>query len=130
MTEERRAWVYGVVAAIAPIAYFVVVLSRVPGTPVSEIDYLWPLLIAIGAGIVLNAVLAPAPKRTDERDRDIGRHGGRIAFVAMSALTVGPLVLAMMRVDQFWITNALHLAFILSAITESFVRIVAYRRGF
>ena len=36
----------------------------------------------------------------------------------------------MLRVDQFWIANTLYMAFILSAITESVVRIVAYRRGF
>ncbi|WP_110241820.1 hypothetical protein [Nocardioides gilvus] len=130
MNEEQRAWVYGLVAAVVPVVYFAVVLSRVPDTPVSEIDYVWPLLIAIGAGIVLNALLAPQPKKKDERDKEVGRVGGRVAFIVMSALTVIPLALAMLRVDQFWIANTLYLAFVLSAVTESLVRIVAYRRGF
>jgi hypothetical protein len=129
MPEEKRVWAYGIVATVVPIAYFAYVLSQVPGRDVREIDYVWPLLIAITAGIVLNMFVAPMPKRTDERDTQVERFGGYVGFIVMSGLTVVPLVLAMARVDQFWIANALYLAFILSAITFSLVRIASYRRG-
>ena len=34
------------------------------------------------------------------------------------------------KVDQFWIANALYLAFVLAAIASAVVKIIAYRRGF
>ncbi|MFC0678546.1 hypothetical protein ACFFGH_11920 [Lysobacter korlensis] len=129
MSEEKRVWVYGVVAAFVPIVYFAIVLPQTVLIPVREIDYVWPLLAAIAAGIVLNAIAAPQTGKTDERDKQINRLGGHVAFIVMSAFTVVPLALAMARVDQFWIAHALYLAFILSAIVFSAVKIVAYRRG-
>jgi hypothetical protein len=40
-----------------------------------------------------------------------------------------PFGLAMAEGDHFWIANAIYLAFVLSALTASVVKIVAYRRG-
>jgi hypothetical protein len=128
--EEKRVIVYGAVAAVVPIVYLAMVLPQVATTPVDEIEYGWLLLGAIIAGIVLNAIAAPQTERTDERDKQVNRLGGHIAFIVMSGLTVVPLVLAVLRIDPFWIANALYLAFILSAITFSSVKVIAYRRGF
>lgn len=129
MSEEKRVWTYGAIAAIVPVIYFAIVLPQTATTPVDEIGYAWPLIVAIIAGIVLNMIAAPQTQKTDERDRQINRFGGHIAFLVMSGLTVVPLTLAMLRVDPFWIANALYLAFILSAIAFSAAKIVAYRRG-
>lgn len=129
MTEEKRTWAYGVVAAVVPIVYFSLVLSQLPRSDVSDIEYMWPLLSAIGAGFVLNALAAPPAKRTDDRDKQVNRFGGHVAFMVMSGLTVIPLALAVARVDAFWIANTLYLAYVLSAIAFSAVKITAYRRG-
>lgn len=127
--EEKRAWAYGAVAFVVPVVYFAIVLTRAAATDVADIDYLWLLLAAIAAGIVLNAFAAPARGKADERDAQIYQRGGFVAFIVMSALTVIPLALALAEVPHFWIANSLYLAYVLSAITLSAVRIVAYRRG-
>lgn len=127
--QEKTAWAYGAVAFVVPVVYFALVLPRAATTDVAEIDYLWMLLSAIAAGIVLNAFAVPRPGKTDERDAQIYQRGGFIAFMVMSALTVIPLGLALAKVPHFWIANSIYLAFVLSAITLSAVRIVAYRRG-
>jgi hypothetical protein len=41
----------------------------------------------------------------------------------------GPLVLAMVGADQFWIANSLYVAYALTAVIGSAVKLVAYRRG-
>ncbi|MGP3915910.1 hypothetical protein [Nonomuraea sp. 10N515B] len=135
--EEKRSWIYAIVAAAVPVAYFVTILTKVPGTDVSEIAYVGPMLTAIGvgigAGIVLGIVAAVAsPKdagRADERDKQINRLGDYVGFYVMSICALVPLGLAMANVEQFWIANSLYLAFVLAALTSAVVKIVAYRRG-
>ena len=39
------------------------------------------------------------------------------------------LILAMLRVDQFWIANALYLSFVLSALLGSIAQVAFYRFG-
>jgi uncharacterized membrane protein YidH (DUF202 family) len=135
--EEKRAWIYTVVAVVVPAVYFAMILSQVPGADVTRIAYVRPLLTAVGVSIVLNvaativaSILARddiAPK--DERERQIDRHGEYVGFYVMSVASVVPLVLAMAEAPHFWIANALYLAFVLAALTSSIVKIVAYRRG-
>jgi hypothetical protein len=135
--EEKRSWIYGVVAAVVSVAYFATVLAKVPGTDVSEIAYVGPMLTAIGvgigAGIVLTIVAGVAsPKEaglSDERDKQINRLGEYVGFYVMSISALVPLGLAMADVEQFWIANSLYLAFVLAALASAVVRIVAYRRG-
>ena len=40
-----------------------------------------------------------------------------------------PLILAAAEADHFWIANTIYLAFVLSTVTGSVAKIVAYRRG-
>ncbi|MDF5752817.1 hypothetical protein [Spongiactinospora sp. TRM90649] len=136
--EEKRAWIYIVVAAGVAVVYFAIILSRVPGTDVATIAYMWPMLTALGVGIaaniVLNMVAAMISPReagkTDERDKQINRLGEYVGFYVMSIAAVVPLGLAMAKIEQFWIANTLYLAFVLAAVASSIVKIVAYRRGF
>jgi hypothetical protein len=67
--------------------------------------------------------------KTDERDKAIARYGeyGGQAFLVIGAL--GALVLAFLEVDHFWIANTLFLAFTLSAVLGSILKITAYRWG-
>jgi hypothetical protein len=136
-SEEKRTWISALVGVVVPVVYLVVVLSKVSGTDVATVAYVWPMLIAIGvgigAGIVLDIVAAMvSPKdagKIDERDREINRRGEYVGFYVMSIAAVVPLVLAMAKVEHFWIAHALYLAFVLAALASAAVKIVAYRRG-
>jgi hypothetical protein len=136
-SEEKRSWIYAVVAAGVSAVYFVTVLSKVPGADVATIAYVRPMLTAIGAAIGLSIVASIAaviasPReadRTDERDRQIHRLGEYVGFYVMSIAAIVPLALAMAEVAHFWIANALYLAFVLAALASSIVKIVLYRRG-
>jgi hypothetical protein len=136
-SEEKRTWIYAVVGVAVPVAYLATVLSEVPGTDVARIAYVGPMLTAIGvgigAGIVLTIVAAMASPRdagqTDERDREINRRGEYVGFYVMSIAAIVPLVMAMAKVEHFWIAHALYLAFALAALASAVVKIIAYRRG-
>ncbi len=136
-SEEKRTWISALVGVVVPIAYLATVLSKVPDTDVASIAYVGPMLtsigIGIGAAIVLSIVAAMIwPKeadRVDERDREINRRGEYVGFYVMSIAALVPLVLAMAKVEYFWIAHALYLAFVLAALVSAIVKIVAYRRG-
>ena len=136
--EEKNTWVYGLSAFLGGLAYFVVVGSQVGTTPVTEIDYIVPMVVAIVAAIVVSifviiAISIAAPSEADmrdERDRRINTRGDQVAFYVMSILAVVPLLLAFAQAEHFWIANSLYAAFVLTAIVSSAAKIVAYRRGF
>lgn len=137
-SEERSAWIMGVLAVASAIVYVTVVLSRADGMPLPEVPYadvmLWTIGGSIVGSILLHIIVAMFfPKdrdRKDQRDKEIGRfgeHAGQ-SFLVIGAL--GALVLAMAEFDTFWIANAIYFGFVLSAILGSIVKVVAYRRGF
>ncbi|MFD6950486.1 MULTISPECIES: hypothetical protein [unclassified Nocardiopsis] len=136
--EERRLWVYLAVAVVVPAAYLVFILGEAQGTAVAEIAYQPPLLTAAVASvvttIVLNAVVAALGHKDahlrDQRDREIDQRGDRVGFVVMSALTAVPLSLTLLEHPHFWIANTIYLAYVLSAVVSSIVKLVAYRKGF
>jgi len=155
--EEKTTWVTALVSVLVTAWYVAVVAGRMGGAPVAEIAYQTPLLIAIGATIVMTIAGAIATAivtaiggaitaeltgegsaedatrdvgRTDERDKDINRRGELIGYYISSGCAVGVLALAMLRYDQFWIANALYLSFALGTIVASVAKIVIYRRGF
>jgi hypothetical protein len=135
--QEKRAWIYAAVAVLVPAAYAVFLIARAPADGLAAGRYVVPMLIAVGASVVLNVltvavVAGAAPKEImagDERDRAIGQRGDHIAFYVVSIAALVPLVLAMREAPYFWIANSLYLAFALSALVSSVVKIVAYRRG-
>jgi hypothetical protein len=137
-SEEKHSWIYVVVGILVPLVYFATVLSKVPGTDVATIGYVWPMLTAIGVGIgasivlsILAAIISPREAgKTDVRDKEINRRGEYVGFYVMSVAAIVPLGLAMAKADHFWIANALYLAFVLAALASAVVKIVAYRRGF
>lgn len=147
--EEKFTWVSAVVSTGVAAVYFAIVLGQVRTVPVAEIGYQWPMLIAVGALIVLTivgtivtaigtAVFAQIAGNgsvddidlKDERDEHINRRGELVGYYVSSVGALGALALAMLRYDQFWIANALYLTFVVGALVSSAVKLVAYRRGF
>ena len=124
--EEKRTWISALLLVVVPVAYLATVLSKVPGTDVARNAYVGPMLTTNGVG------MGPGIRdadRTDVRDREINQRGEYVGFYVMSIAAIVPLVLAMAKVEHFWIAHALYLAFVLAALASSVVKIVAYRRG-
>jgi hypothetical protein len=135
--EQKNHLAYGLTSLIVLVAYLVWLLRQIQESPVEDIAYLGALLWAFGIGIVLNMILGGIARGTtpaeadkkDIRDREINRHGDAVGFYVFSIAVSGPLVLAMVGADQFWIANSLYVAYALTAVIGSAVKLVAYRRG-
>ena len=147
--KEKMAWVCALVTVVVGAVYFAVVGARLDGGPVSEIDYQWSMIIAVGVTIVANIIgtivmaIATAIRaeitgegsakdidREDERDDGIDRRGELVGYYVSSVGVLAALVLAMLRQDQFWIANALYLFLLIGSVVSSVAKIVLYRRGF
>ena len=147
--EEKMTWVSLVVAVVVPVAYVVVMLGRLGDASAADVSYQWPLLIAMGASIVLTIVGSIAMgigtgisaelrgrsaseeiDRKDERDKQISRHGDLIGFYVSSGGMVGVLALTMLEYEYFWIASALYLSFAVGTLVGSIVKLVSYHRGF
>ena len=130
---ERYAWGYLTTAIAVPVVYAAIMLGRLGDTPADRIDFQVPLLLAMGASVLLNMFLAPPPRRgrdrSDERDKAIARRGDLGAYRALVVGALGVFALAMFEAAPFWIANALYFAFVVSAVVQSIVKIAAYRRG-
>ncbi|MET9508111.1 hypothetical protein ABZX62_06465 [Streptomyces flavidovirens] len=136
--EEKRAWSMVLVAIGAYAVYLAVVLGRPGDAPLAEAPYVSALLWTVGAAIAANialhvtlAALSPGDANgKDQRDREIHRFAEHVgqSFVVIGG--VAGLVLAMAGHDQFWIANAIYLAFVLSSVLGSTAKIVSYRLGF
>ena len=147
--EEKITWVNAVVAVVVPVVYFALMLGRLGDVSAADISYQWPLLIAMGASVVLTIVgsilagigtgisaelkgrrASDDIDRKDERDVRISRHGDLIGFYVSSVGMVGVLALTMLEYEYFWIASALYLSFVVGTLVSSVVKIVAYHRGF
>ncbi|WP_198035382.1 hypothetical protein [Streptacidiphilus rugosus] len=136
--EEKRAWILGLVSAVAYGVYVAVVLGRAEGGELARTPYAGALLWTVGGSILASialsigvAVVTPGgAEGKDQRDREIHRFGMYVGqgFVVLGA--VGGLALALARCDPFWIANALYLGLVLSALLSSAAKIAAYRWGF
>jgi hypothetical protein len=135
--EEKRAWIMALVTIASYAAYLAVVLGRPGHAPLAHAPYaaalLWSVGAAIAASIALHIIVSiVSPEGAnikDQRDREIHRFG---SYIGQSFLVIGGvagLALAMARFDQFWIANAIYLAFALSALLGSGAKIAAYRFG-
>ena len=139
--EERGQWVYLVAIVLTFGAYVAIVLGQAAQTPLAEVDYAPTMLWAIGIGIALSIVgrivveiaaqiAAPTDSHEpDVRDRDIGRFGEYFAGTVLGIGMVVPFALTLAEFDYFWIGNSMYLAFALSALIGTAVKLVAYRRG-
>lgn len=155
--QEKLVWVNTSVTLIVAAVYFATVGGKVADTPVAEIAYQVPMIVAVVSMIVLTIVVVILTSigtavgaaittqvtgegsvdeavadidRSDERDTHIGWRGDRIGYYVSSGLMLAVLALAMLRFDQFWIANAMFASFVLAGLVASVAKIVAYRRGF
>jgi len=147
--EEKLTWVNLFVTLGVATTYFVVVLTPLGEVPAAEIAYQRPLLIAIGASILLTivgAILAAIGtavsselsgrdaneeiERKDERDVDINRRGDLLGYYVASVGVLGVMALTMLESDYFWIANALYLSFVAAALVSGVFKLVLYHRGY
>jgi hypothetical protein len=139
--EERNTWATLIATVVTVPIYIAIVLVRAGDGPITEVDWVPIMLWTMGASIVGAIVISIAwgilagmrdPSevgKSDQRDRDISRLGGRIGYGVLVAAALGALVLSMVEADWFWIGNALFLGFALATFVGDIARVVAYRRG-
>lgn len=134
--EQKTQWAYGFAALVTAVVYVVWLALKLDTTPAADIDYVPALLWTLGASFVIHSLgrgmahgSRPKDRVSDERDREVGRRGDALTFYVFSALASVPLVLGMLEVDPFWITNALFVAFATAAVFGVIVKSVLYARG-
>ena len=135
--EEKGTWVDLVTSAGAYAVYLAIIVGRLASTPAAEVPYVSVLLWTTGASIVASIVgrvvietASPSDsKRADVRDRDISRFGEYASRWFLVAGAAAALVMAMAKVDYFWIANVIYLGFVLWAVGGSALKLIAYRRG-
>ena len=87
-------------------------------------------IVANTVGRVLVETVSPSDsRRGDVRDRDVSRFGEHASRWFLVAGAAAALVMAMAKVDYFWIANVIYLGFVLWAVAGSVLKLVAYRRG-
>jgi len=122
-----------VTSAGAYAVYLAIILGRVASTPVADVFYAAVLLWTAGASIIgrtLVETVSPSDsRRGDVRDRDVSRFGEYASRWFLVAGAAAALVMAMAKVDYFWIANVIYLGFVLWAVAGSALKLVAYRRG-
>ncbi len=141
-TDEISRWASLTIIAASSIWYFATVLPQLGERSASAIEWQVPMLWAIGISVVGTIVLAIVfaigaaivtrrePESGDIRDKQIERHGNRIAQAIVAFGSLGTLILAMLEVDVFWIGNALFFVGAVGAIIGTIVSIAAYRGVF
>jgi hypothetical protein len=136
--EERSAWAYALIAITGPIVYFSALFARAAGTVISETPYVdlllfwaigFPIVASIVCAILISMIWHHGRNKKDQRDKDIDRHGEYVAGGTLAVSMLVPFGLTLANIDQFWIANAMYLAFVLSALVGAIVKIIAYRRG-
>ena len=139
--EERNIWSSLIVSILGMTVYVIVTLQAAGGGPVAEVDWVPIMLWTIGASIVGAIVVSilwgmlagmrdpEGVGKSDQRDRDIARMGGRVGQAFMVAAGLGVIVLCAFEVDWFWIANTMYFGFALSTIIGSIASVIAYRRG-
>ena len=139
--EERNAWAGLILTPLVMIVYVVLVLQDAGGGPLTDVDWFPLMLWVIGGGFVVTIAVTigwgliagikdpDGVGRSDIRDRDISRMGGRVeqGFVVIAGL--GVIALCAVGADVFWIANTMFAGFAVSAFIGCIARVIAYRRG-
>ncbi len=138
---ERGAWNGLVTGAVSIIVYLAIILPQLGARPVSEIDWVTPMLWTIGgaiaAGILISIGWSTAARIRDDddrpvedvRDRDISRMGSRAGQAFLVIGILGALALCAVQADWFWIAQALYAASAISALVDGVSRVIVYRTG-
>lgn len=139
--EERNIWSTLSVSVIAMSIYTVLVLQQAAGGPIEQVDWVPLMLWTIGGSIVVTIVVSivwgilagmrdpDGVGKSDQRDRDISRMGGRVGQAFLVIAGLGVIVECAFELDWFWIANTMLYGFALSTIVGSIASVIAYRRG-
>jgi hypothetical protein len=133
--QEKSNWVVLVVAVPTLLVYAALIVPQVLNTPLAEVSWVQPLILAIVGFVVANvlgnvAAAVSNPREadlSDERDQAIDRFGERIGNWLLVAGAITGLILAMAMAHQFWIANAIFLGGLAAAIVSALAKIAAYR---
>ncbi len=136
--KEKSAWITLVISAGVYFIYLSTIFSRAGTVPLAEVSYIGTLLWTIGlvilASIWLHVMVAMHNPReakiNDQRDREIHRYGEYVGQWVVVAGAMAALLMSLVEIEHFWIANTVYLAFVLSSVIGSAIKIVAYRRGF
>lgn len=141
-TGEITTWVYAILVPVTTLAYLGVVMPRLLSGPASQVSWVVPMLWAIGAtiagtivGTIIGSIVSAiatreVPASPDVRDKQIERHGDRMATAITAFGSAGALVLTMFKADHFWIGNALFVIGAIGTTWGAIARISAYRGSF
>ena len=135
--REKGSWVYLVVTVGSFAVYCAIILARANGRALAEVSYVQPLLWTLGISVIASTLLETVVettrpsdgRRSDVRDRDINRFGEYIGALVLAVAMSVPFILALVRADYFWITNAIYAAFTILAVVSTAAKLIAYRRG-
>ena len=135
--EQKGVWTQLLSSAAAYIAYLAIVVPRLFHTPAAHVSYLLPLLVTTLASVFIATVVRSALEvarpsdsgKADVRDRDIARFGQHASRWCVVGGAIAGFIGAANHWDYFWIANVIYLGFVLWAVVDSVLRLVAYRRG-
>lgn len=134
---ERMNWINLWVILVTYGTYATLFCFQKGDTPLAQVDYVRPMLISMGVGVIsaaLGAVLNALYARKqgamqDERDKAIDYYGENIGFTLLMFCMFGGVGMAMAQVPYFWIANGLYLALLVVSGIGSVARIVGYQKG-
>jgi hypothetical protein len=133
---ERYQWAYAFAVAVTSGAYFVWLAVQLTHTPADDIEYVAPLLWTLLASFIVHSFgrgfavhASRADLRVDDRDKEVGRRADALSFLVFSGLAAVPMALGLAGASTFWMTNALFLAFSLTAIFNVATKAAYYRKG-
>jgi hypothetical protein len=133
--DERHTWA-GLLLGFAGIAtYIVIIATRAQDTPVTEIEWAWPMLwiivIAGGAYGLVYGILAARHRgpRTDPREIEIDRFGELSGKGLLSFTVLVAIVLLARDVDDFWVAQTLFGGSFTASTIGTVAKLVAHRKG-
>ena len=133
---ERYQWAYAIAVTLTSGAYFVWLAIQLTHTAADDIEYVVPLLWTLLASFIVNSLgrgfaefASRTDKRTDDRDKEIGRRADALCFMIFSILAAIPMALGLAGFSTFWMTNTLFLAFSIAAVANVVIRAIYYRKG-
>jgi peptidoglycan/LPS O-acetylase OafA/YrhL len=135
---EKSNWVVLIVAVGTLLSYGLAIVPQMLGKPAAQIDWVQPMIVSIVGFVVANivgniVVAASNPNeadKKDQRDKEIDRTGERLGNLVIAVGAVIALILAMAKVDHFWIGNAIYVIGIAAAMVASGTKIAAYHSPF
>jgi hypothetical protein len=136
--QEKGTWIYFLISVAAFGLYLIWLIAQILSIPATTIDYIAPMLWAIGGAIIANIIgtiliAIAAPKeadKSDDRDREIERYGEYRGQFLVNIGGLAVVIMSMHKLNHFWIAHTMYFAFVGSALISSVVKIIAYRQGF